>query len=108
MLCSIPIYAVMVEDLGERGAHYMAYKELCKEITPVFSNHIGNGLRRDSIATERSAYIHQTDEIDDVLKHKRSLKRYQYLRNNSTFIIGGSIMIISAFLIGNISSRMRK
>lgn len=22
----------MVEDLGERGAHYMAYKEFCKEM----------------------------------------------------------------------------
>jgi hypothetical protein len=29
---TIPVYAVMVEDLGERGAHYMAYKEFCKEM----------------------------------------------------------------------------
>lgn len=26
MLCSIPVFAVMVEDLGERGAHYMGFK----------------------------------------------------------------------------------
>ena len=26
MLCGIPVFAVMVEDLGERGAHYMAFK----------------------------------------------------------------------------------
>lgn len=32
MLMTIPVYAVMVEDLGERGAHYMAYKEFCKEM----------------------------------------------------------------------------
>ena len=32
MLVTIPVYAVMVEDLGERGAHYMAYKEFCKEM----------------------------------------------------------------------------
>jgi hypothetical protein len=32
MLSQIPVYAVMVEDLGERGAHYMAYKEFCKEM----------------------------------------------------------------------------
>ena len=28
MLCSIPIYAVLAEDLGERGAHRVAYQEL--------------------------------------------------------------------------------
>jgi hypothetical protein len=32
MLLQIPVYAVMVEDLGERGAHFMAYKEFCKEM----------------------------------------------------------------------------
>ena len=26
MLCSIPIYAVLVENLGERGAHYTSFK----------------------------------------------------------------------------------
>jgi glucokinase len=30
MLNGIPVYAVMVEDLGERGAHFAAYKEFCK------------------------------------------------------------------------------
>jgi hypothetical protein len=90
----------------------MAYKELCKEITPVFSNQIGNGLRRNSIASERSAYIHESSsprgENDDICKDKRSKQRYKYLKNNYGFIIGGSIMIISAFMIGSISSRMRK
>jgi len=28
MLCSMPIYAVLVENLGERGAHYMSFKML--------------------------------------------------------------------------------
>jgi hypothetical protein len=28
MLCSIPIYAVLVENLGERGAHFTAAKLL--------------------------------------------------------------------------------
>eukprot|EP00597_Dinobryon_sp_UTEXLB2267_P000637 CAMPEP_0170067782 /NCGR_PEP_ID=MMETSP0019_2-20121128/6991_1 /TAXON_ID=98059 /ORGANISM="Dinobryon sp., Strain UTEXLB2267" /LENGTH=412 /DNA_ID=CAMNT_0010275239 /DNA_START=36 /DNA_END=1274 /DNA_ORIENTATION=- len=28
MLCSVPIYAVLVENLGERGAHYMSFKML--------------------------------------------------------------------------------
>ena len=32
MLCSIPIYAVMVENLGERGAEYLALKMLRDEI----------------------------------------------------------------------------
>jgi len=28
MLDSVPVYAVLVEDVGERGAHLVAYKEL--------------------------------------------------------------------------------
>ena len=28
MLTDIPVYAVMAEDIGERGAHLVAYKEL--------------------------------------------------------------------------------
>jgi hypothetical protein len=47
MLSQIPVYAVMVEDLGERGAHYMAYKEFCKEMyvpvkaEPVIPEYVG-------------------------------------------------------------------
>ena len=32
MLCSIPVYAVMVENLGERGAEYLALKMLRDEL----------------------------------------------------------------------------
>ena len=32
MLCSIPVYAVMVENLGERGAEYLALKMLREEL----------------------------------------------------------------------------
>lgn len=32
ILYSIPIFAVIVEDIGERGSHYVAYKEYCKEV----------------------------------------------------------------------------
>ena len=27
MLCSVPIFAVMVDNLGERGAHFVAFKD---------------------------------------------------------------------------------
>ena len=27
MLDAVPVFAVLVEDLGERGAHYVAYKD---------------------------------------------------------------------------------
>ncbi|RYG58892.1 hypothetical protein EON64_20825 [archaeon] len=33
MLCSIPVFAVMVEDLGERGAKYMALHLLKTDLT---------------------------------------------------------------------------
>ncbi len=38
MLCSIPIYAVLADNLGERGAHYMSFKlmqKVVKEEVPV-------------------------------------------------------------------------
>jgi hypothetical protein len=73
------------------------------------------------MASERSAYFHESSsprgqndgdykDNDDYKedKDKISKQRFKYLKKNYIFIIGGSIMVISAFMIGNISSRMRK
>lgn len=37
MICSIPIFAVMVENLGERGAHYMSFKLLQELVKASFA-----------------------------------------------------------------------
>ena len=103
MLNSIPIYAVLVEDLGERGAHYMAYKEFCKEITPAFTGVMGKGSIRDSNDTESCEDDFDHDE------HVEEDTRLTYFRGINAFSVVTMVVGIGcAFLLGSLSARQRK
>ena len=105
MLCSIPIYAVLVEDLGERGAHYMAYKEFCKEVTPTFSGIMVKGSIRDSNDTERSEDGFDIQQHQEEYTHKYS----KYLQGINTFSVVSMVAgVACAFLLGTLSARQRK
>ena len=103
MLRSVPIYAVMVEDLGERGAHYMAYKEFCKEFSRPFCGMVGVGSIRDS-NKEKSADDQDFDPSEEQIPA------------STTWVTGNVILstvimftaVVGAYLLGGIAARSRK
>lgn len=104
MLCSIPVYAVMVEDLGERGAHYMAYKEFCREVTPTFSGLIGKYSIHDSNDTEKSIDDFQFSDLGEVIHSSSS-----YLQGGSAVAAAGMVVcVIGAFLLCGINVKGRR
>ena len=111
MLLSIPVYAVMVEDLGERGAHYMAYKEFCKEMyvplrnDPEYSQKIPLGNKSEEsfnrgcekLPRRQSVEKKEPDVVPDV---------------GSDWIGVGSILAVSltlvgVFMLGSLTARRR-
>ena len=63
MLHSIPIYAVMVENLGERGAYYTALRLLQHEVN---SKHQINNSVISSTASTTATSSSSHDSISDV------------------------------------------
>ena len=104
MLSSIPVYAVMVEDLGERGAHYMAYKEFCREITPAFSSFRGKGSIRDSNDTEESTDDFQFSDGENEAQSFSSPMQV----STALAITGMTACLLTAFFLGGIAARGRR
>ncbi len=50
MLHTVPVFAVLVEDLGERGAHYVAFKDFQTILGNDRSTHITSIA--DSVAVD--------------------------------------------------------
>jgi hypothetical protein len=59
MLDSVPVYAVLVENLGERGAHYLAYKMLVELEASTLDNKSGMQVVADVhlSADSKNSYI---------------------------------------------------
>mmetsp|Transcript_1084 Transcript_1084/g.1214 ORF Transcript_1084/g.1214 Transcript_1084/m.1214 type:complete len:434 (+) Transcript_1084:124-1425(+) len=103
MLNQVPIYAVMAEDLGERGAHYMAYKEFCKEmyIPPktklLFNEHLN--ISGDVLNTSQKSQ--HSDNDNELLEYNQN-----WFHENSLNLTLFSVTLIGAFLLG--MSNIRK
>jgi hypothetical protein len=109
MLSQVPIYAVMVEDLGERGAHYMAYKEFCKEmyIPPktklMFDEKININIEGEdgylsSMKSQESDY--ETD--NGLIEYNQN-----WFKDNTLNLTLFGITIFGAFILGMTSIRKK-
>lgn len=107
MLLQIPVYAVMVEDLGERGAHFMAYKEFCKEM------HVPPPVAHQ---TPESDVSHKTyllpsagSSSDDVRKSgpESEPSPADWPWANSMTLAFFGMTILSSFLFGTLVTRKR-
>ena len=53
MLVTVPVFAVTVDDLGERGAHYVAYKDF-QGIVGSSGSSSSSGSRYTSVCTSQT------------------------------------------------------
>ena len=109
MLLSIPVYAVMVEDLGERGAHYMAYKEFCKEMyVPLreYSQKIPLGNTSEE-SFSRGCEKTRPRRLSIEKKEPDVVPDKGYDWFGAGPILAVSLTMVGAFMLGSLAARRR-
>jgi hypothetical protein len=111
MLMSIPVYAVMVEDLGERGAHYMAYKEFCKEMYEPLRNVPEYSLKIPLGNTSEESFSRGCEKLPKSRPVEKKEPEVAPDRGGDWYgagsIIALSLTLVGAFVLGNLAARRK-
>lgn len=112
MLLSIPVYAVMVEDLGERGAHYMAYKEFCKEMYEPQRNVPEYSLMIPLGNTSEESFSRGCEKLPKSRPVEKKKEADVVTDVGSDWygagpILAASLILVGAFVLGSLTARRR-